>query len=134
MMSDAEATGPRVFPIPFKTITMSERRMMASQFGINWDALEVDLVDIPKPADVDNPTDAEKIAAAKVFSRIVGPNEKFALLYIAVKRQLPAASMAEIEQRADSGEWILSFNSDEENADEVAAVPLAPPNATTDTN
>ena len=124
-----EEVEPRVFALPFKSITMSERRLMVTKFGVNWDAVEVEMVDIPKPADADNPTQSEQIAAAKVFTRIVGPVEKFALLYIAVKREEPAATEAKIEAKADSGEWVLSFTDPLDDVE--GGVPLAPPNATT---
>lgn len=125
---DTEAE-PRVFPIPLNSITMSERRLMASKFAVNWDAVEVELADVPQPADRDDPTQEEKLAAAKVFTRIVGPNEKFALLFVAVKRQLPAASEAEIVKHVDAGEWILSLSADDdEEADES---PLPAPSTTT---
>lgn len=125
-----DATEPRVFPIPLQSITMSERRLMASKFGVNWDAIEVELADMPRPEDPDNPTDAEKLAAAKVFTRIVGPNEKFALLFIAVKRKQPTTSEAEIVKRVDAGEWSISL-SDESDDGEVPAGPLPAPSATT---
>lgn len=119
-----------VFSIPLASITMSERRLMATKFGVNWDAVEVELADIPKPEDPDDPTAAEKLAAAKVFTRIVGPNEKFALLYVAVKRKKPAATEAEIVKRVDAGEWAISLAA--ESDDEVAdTAPLPAPSATT---
>lgn len=126
---DTEAE-PRVFPIPLNSITMSERRLMASKFAVNWDAVEVELADVPQPADRDDPTQEEKLAAAKVFTRIVGPNEKFALLFIAVKRKQPTTSEAEIVKRVDAGEWSISL-SDESDDGEVTAGPLPAPSATT---
>lgn len=120
---------PRAFPIPFKSITMSERRLMASKFGINWDAIEAEMADIPRPDDQQNPTDAELIAAAKSFTKIVGPNERFALLFIAVKRQIPTATEAAMLAHADAGEWVLSFTEDTEDTGEVVGVPLPKPPA-----
>lgn len=126
------ADSPRIFSIPVRSITMSERRIMASKFGVNWDAVEVDLADIPRPEDPENPTDAEKLAAAKAFTRIVGPNERFALLYIAVKRELPQATEREMEAKADAGEWVLSLSGGGE-AEEDGAAPLPPPTPTSAT-
>ena len=123
---------PRPFALPFGSINMTERRIMASKFGVNWDAIEVDLSDIPKPEDPENATDDEKVAVAKAFTRIIGPNERFAMLFTAVKRQIPTATEAEISKRADSGEWVLSIGDD---AEEVAGEgdPLPAPTATSDT-
>lgn len=122
---------PRVFALPFRSLTMSERRIMASKFGVNWDAIEVDLADIPRPDDPDNPTQPERIAAAKAFTRAVGPNERFALMYIAVKREIPTATEKQIADRADAGEWVLSF--DQAPPEEVTADadPLPPPTSST---
>lgn len=125
-MTDA----PRVFHIPFRSITMSERRLMATRFGVNWDAVEIDLVDVPRPDDPDNPTDAEKIAAAKAFSRIVGPNEKFALAFVAARRELPSVAVSEVERRFDAGDWALSFGGDVDDEGDDPA-PLPPPTGTT---
>lgn len=125
---------PRVFVLPFQSITMSERRMMATKFAINWDAIEVEMSDIPRPADEANPTDEEAVAAAKVFTRLVGPNERFALLYVAVKRQLPAESEASILEHADRGEYVLAFTApdDDDVTGEGAGLdPLPAPSATT---
>lgn len=120
----------RVFALPLRSLTMSERRIMASKFAVNWDAIEVDLADIPRPDDPDNPTQEERIAAAKAFTRTVGPNERFALLYIAVKREIPTASEKQIADRADAGDWVLSFDkaTEEVTAD---ADPLPPPTSST---
>lgn len=121
----------RAFRIPLQSVSMSERRILASKFGINFDVLQVDLAGIPKPEDPDNPTEAEQMAMYREFSRVVGPNEKFALLYLGVKRQIPTASVAQVEEKADAGEWVLDL-SDEPSDDEVAAgVPLPPPSGTT---
>lgn len=124
-----DTTEPRVFPIPFHTITMSERRLMATKFGVNWDAIEVELSELPRPADIDHPTDEEAIAAAKAFTRLVGPNERFALMFIAVKRELPAATEAEMLQRADAGEWAISFTADTE--EDATGSPLPAPTSST---
>lgn len=126
-----DLTEPRVFRLPLRSITMSERRIMASKFAVNWDLVEIDLGDIPQPADRDNPTDAEKRAVAKAFVRIIGPNERFALLYIAVKRELPAASEPEIAKRADAGEWVLDLGGPAEEAEVSSDGPLPPPPAST---
>lgn len=120
---------PRAFPIPFQSITMSERRIMASKFGVNWDAIEVEMSDIPRPADQANPTDDEAVAAAKVFTRLVGPNERFALLFIAVKRQIPTATEASILEHADRGEYVLRFTPDDDTAEEAGLDPLPAPSA-----
>lgn len=132
---DTTTDEPRAFRLPLRTMTMSERRIMASKFGVNWDAVELDMADsVPQPEDPENPTEAEKRAAAKAFVRIVGPNERFALLYLAVKRELPTTSEAEIERRADAGEWVLDLTPE---AQPVAAAdpevagdgPLPPPSS-----
>jgi hypothetical protein len=122
---------PRVFALPLRSLTMSERRIMASKFAVNWDAIEVDLADIPRPEDPDDPTQEERIAAAKAFTRAVGPNERFALLYIAVKREIPSASEKQIADAADAGDWVLSF--DKATPEEVTADadPLPPPSSST---
>lgn len=104
-------------------LPMSERRILASKFGVNWDSIEIDLSEVPKPEDPGNPTDAEKIALARAFTRIIGPNERFGLLYLAVKRQMPATSMAEIERKADAGVWTLALGDDAEDS----GAPLDPP-------
>jgi len=124
---EATTDSPRAFALPFGSINMTERRIMAKLFGVNWDAIEVDLSDIPKPEDPDDVTDAEKVAVAKAFTRIIGPNERFAMLFTAVKRQLPTSTEAEIAKRADSGEWVLSVGDDEEVA--AGADPLPAPTA-----
>jgi 5'-deoxynucleotidase YfbR-like HD superfamily hydrolase len=116
----------RAFAIPFRSITMSERRLMASKFGVNWDAIEVDMTDIPRPVDSDNPTEAEQIAAAKAFTKLVGPNERFALLFVAVKRQIPTATEAMILEHADAGDWVLQFSADE-GEEAGGSDPLPPP-------
>lgn len=115
----------RTFKLPLRSITMSERRIMVTKFGVNWDAVEVDLSEIPQPVDRENPTEDEKRAAAKAFTRIVGPIEKFALLYIAVKRQLPTATEKEIETHADAGTWALDISPESDEV--VTGDPLAPP-------
>ena len=104
---------------------MSERRLMVTKFAVNWDAIEVDLAGIPQPDDPENPTDDEKLAAARAFTRIVGPIERFALLFLAVKRELPAATMSEIERRADAGEWALDVSPDSDEGSTTD--PLPPP-------
>ena len=111
---------PRAFALPFDSITMTERRMMASKFGVNWDAVEVELADMPRPVDPDEPTQEEKMAIARVITRAVGPNERFALMWCAVKRQEPTATEAQILANMDTGEWVLS-TSDETAEQEVAA-------------
>lgn len=117
---------PRGFRIPLQSVTMSERRILASKFGINFDVMQVDLAGIPQPEDAANPTAEEERAMYREFSRVIGPNEKFGLLYLAVKRKIPTASVADVEKHADSGEWVLDLS--DEPADEVAAdVPLPPP-------
>lgn len=123
---EATTDDPRAFRLPLRSITMSERRIMASKFGVNWDAVEIDLGDIPQPVDRDDPTDDEKKAIAKAFVRIIGPNEKFALLYLAVKRQMPAATEAEIAKRADAGEWALDISGDPD-PEVSTSDPLPPP-------
>lgn len=122
---------PRAFNIPLRSLTMSERRQLVSKFGINWDVVEINLADMPRPADIDNPTDDEKKAIAKVFHAVIGPIEKFALLYLAVKRELPHVTEAEVERRADAGEWVLDLSSDDKD-EVVAADPLPPPEPTSD--
>lgn len=122
---------PRVFALPFNSITMTERRMMASKFGVNWDAVEVELADMPSVADPAEPTQAEKIAIARVFTRAVGPNERFALLFCAVKRREPAATEAQILANADTGDWVLSLSDDAEQEVASDADPLPAPNAPT---
>ena len=112
----------REFRLPLD-LPMSERRVLASKFGVNWDSIEIDLSEIPKPEDPDNPTDTEKVALARALTRIIGPNERFGLLYLAVKRQIPSATMAEIERNVDLGKWTLALG----DASEDAAAPLAPP-------
>jgi hypothetical protein len=133
-MEAATPENPRAFRLPLRKLTMSERRIMASKFGVNWDAVEVDMADaVPMPEDPDNPTEAEQRAATKAFVRIVGPNEKFALLYIAVKREIPTATEAEIVRHADAGDWVLDLSQDPDPVVEAAdpevasAAPLPPP-------
>jgi hypothetical protein len=121
-----EDAPPRAFRLPLRSITMSERRLMVTKFGINWDVVEINLADIPRPADPEDPTEDEKIAAAKVFHQVIGPIEKFALLYLAVKRELPAAKEADIERHADAGEWVLDMSTATDD-EAVAADPLPPP-------
>ena len=117
-------TEPRAFHIPIGSIKMSERRLMVSKFGINWDLVETQLADIPRLDD--DPTDAEKIALAQAFARVVGPNERFALLYLAVKREMPTASERDIENHADEGDWVLDISPPAES--EVSSSdPLPPP-------
>ena len=118
---------PRAFALPFDSITMTERRMMASKFGVNWDAVEVDLADMPRPVDPDEPTQDEKMAIARVFTRAVGPNERFALLFCAVKRREPTATEAQILAKADTGEWVLSLSDDAEQEVAADADPLPAP-------
>lgn len=124
---EATEETPRVFPLPFDSITMSERRIMASKFGVNWDAVELDLSDIPRPEDPENATDDEKKAVAKGFTRVIGPNERFAMLFIAVKRQIPTASEAQIEQHADAGDWVLGLGTDDSDGDGPLGEELPPP-------
>lgn len=120
---------PRAFPLRLRSLTMTERRIMASKFAVNWDAVELDMSEVPQPEDREHPTDAEKLAIAKAFVRIIGPNEQFALLFTAVKRQLPAATEAEIARRADAGEWVLDL-SEADKTEVPAADPLPPPPTT----
>lgn len=121
---------PRAFRIPLKSLTMSERRILASKFGINWDVIEIDMSDIPAPADPDNPTTEEQKRIVREFMRLVGPNEQYALLYLAVKRELPHVTEAEIERHADAGEWMLDMSperADQSDESEDGAGPLPPP-------
>jgi len=128
---EATADSPRAFSFPFGSINMTERRIMAKLFGVNWDAIEIDLAEIPKPEDPDDITYAEKVALAKALTKVIGPNERFAMLFTAVKRQLPASTEAEILKRADAGEWALSLGDEEEVAEEAA--PLPAPTAPSET-
>lgn len=106
-------TEQRTFTLPIGSLTMSERRIMASKFGVNWDAIEVDLTEMPRHENPDELSEDDKREIARFFTRIIGPNERFALLYVAVKRVLPAATEAEIERRADAEEWLLALGEEE---------------------
>lgn len=99
----------REFGLDLASITQSERRYLAREHGVNWDVKQIDLRDIPRPADPDAPTDEEGVAAARAFFEVIGPVEQFALLCVAVRRKIPDVTTAEVERRSDAEEWSLTL-------------------------
>lgn len=104
---------------------------MVREHGVNWDVVQIELAETPRPVVEGNPTDAEKLAAAKAFYAAVGPVEQFALACVAVRRTIPDVAVVELEQRIDAGEWVLDLRLGGTEAGEGGASDPLPPPATT---